>query len=109
MGETLQPRRGHSRNLSYFGEGQGQAVLWSAQGALHPGLAFWKQVYFSASWLRILSAGKVLQLCSLRAAEPTGKAFPSAAPPPSPAWAALPAPCGSALSAGCAAFSTSLI
>lgn len=50
--------------------------------ALLSGPAFWNQVDFPAS------CPDVLQLCPLGAAEPTGKAFPSAAPPPSPAgWA----------------------
>lgn len=81
-----------------------------ASSVLYPGPAFWKQIYFSANWLGVLGAGRLLQPRSLGAAEPTSNAFPSAAPPPpSPACAALPAPCGSALSAGCAAFSTSLI
>ena len=61
MGETWQPHRGHGRNLSCPGEGQGQAALCSVQGLHTQHRLSGSEIYFSAS---CPERGQVLQLCS---------------------------------------------
>lgn len=57
-GETSQPHHRHGRNLSYHQGRTGASSAVVDAGVLYAGLAFWKQICFSANWLHVLRAGR---------------------------------------------------